>query len=77
MIKIKCVIYTLWNTFQNHPIIFQKAFSNVFKIVPTNLEIKALHSFLRQTVHHLDSDSEKIFAYYNKKGEEKFHIPNF
>ena len=50
------VIYTLWTTYPNHPLIVKKVILDVFYSAPNFLKNKPMVISSRQNDHHLNND---------------------
>ena len=56
-IKSARVIYKLWTTYPNHPLIFEKVILDVFYSAPNLLIDKPMVISLRQTDYQLNNDT--------------------
>ena len=61
------VIYTLWTTYPNPPLIVQKVIFNVFYSAPNLLKNKPMVICSRQTAHQLKTDIRNLDMVLTKK----------
>ena len=69
MFKSPSVIYTIWTTYPNDPLIVQKEISNVFQSAPNFPEKKSMVICSRRTAHQLNTDIRNLVMVQQKKGE--------
>ena len=66
---IPSVIYTLWTTYLNYPLIVKKVIFNVFYRAPNFLENKTMVICSRKTAHQLNNDIRNLEMVFFKGGE--------
>ena len=65
------MIYTLWNTYPNHPLIVEKVILNVFYSAPNLVIDKPMVISSIQTAHLLNNDTWNLEIIFEKRGKNK------